>query len=195
MKDGYLKTDSVIEAFSEINRMDFLPPELESEARSDVALPIGYGQTISQPATISTMLELLSAQKGQNILDIGSGSGWTTALLANIAGEDGKVTAVERIKELAEWGKNNVDKYKYFEKGLVEFYVADGKLGWLENAPYDRILVSAAASEIPTELKKQLKVGGKMVIPVGDSLIYLEKKSEDDFYEEKYPGFAFVPLI
>ena len=194
IKNGYLKSDEVIEAFSEINRMDFLPSELEAEAYSDVALPIGYGQTISQPSTVATMLELLEPRLGHNVMDIGSGSGWTTALLAHIVGHSGHVTAIERIDALREWGGKNVGKYDNL-KGVAEFQGGDGVLGFSEKAPYDRILVSASAVEVPKELKKQLKVGGKMVIPVKDSLVYIEKKSAEEFYEEKYPGFAFVPLV
>jgi len=199
IKAGYLKADLIIDAFSEINRIEFLPEDLEKEFMADVALPIGHGQTISQPKTVATMLELLDPQRGQNILDIGSGSGWTTALLCYIVGKNGHVIALERIAGLMEWGKNNVDKYKNYvkngEEGIAEFYLVDGKSGFSEKAPYDRILVNASTKAIPEELKKQLKVGGKMVIPVKNSLVYLEKRDEDNFYKEEYPGYNFVPLI
>ncbi len=199
IKEGYLRTDLIIDAFSEINRVEFLPQDLEGEFMADVALPIGYGQTISQPRTVATMLELLDPKRGQNILDIGSGSGWITALLCYIVGREGQITAVERIGELMEWGKNNVAKYDNYIKedneGIAQFYLADGKNGFLENSPYDRIIVNASAISIPEELKKQLKIGGKMVIPVKNSLVYLEKKDENNFYKEEYPGYNFVPLI
>lgn len=195
---GYLKTDLIIDAFSEIGRIEFVPKELESEASADVALPIGYGQTISQPRTVAFMLELLSPERGQNVLDIGAGSGWTTALLCYIVGRGGSVTAIERIGELLEWGKNNVDKYNYLkdgQEGIAEFHLGDGKKGYKKNAPYDRILVSASCVTIPEELKKQLKVGGAMVLPVKDSVVFVERKSEDEFSEEHFPGFSFVPLV
>ncbi|PIP27837.1 MAG: protein-L-isoaspartate O-methyltransferase [Candidatus Moranbacteria bacterium CG23_combo_of_CG06-09_8_20_14_all_35_22] len=199
IKNGYLKTDLIIGAFSEISRVEFLPKDLESEFMADIALPIGYGQTISQPKTVAIMFELLEPDRGHNILDVGSGSGWTTALLCYIVGSKGKVTAVERIEELRQWGKNNTAKYKNYvkngEKGIAEFYSIDGKKGFPENAPYDRILVNAFVKVIPEELKNQLKIGGKMIIPVNDSLVYLEKKSENDFYKEEYLGFSFVPLV
>lgn len=195
IKDGYLKTDLIIDAFSEMNRIEFVPFHLESQAEANIPLPIGYGQTISQPLTVAIMLELLDARRGQNILDIGSGSGWTTALLSYIAGEEGKVMAIERIAELCEFGRKNVDKFGFVKKGIAEFHCADGNKGFLRNAPYDRILVSAAASDVPQPLKDQLKIGGKMVIPVHNDIWYLEKKSKDDFYKEEFPGFAFVPLI
>lgn len=195
IKDGHLKTDAIIEAFSEINRVEFIPREFEMQADANVALPIGHGQTISQPLTVAFMLEFLDPQKGQKILDVGSGSGWTTALLSYIVGKEGKVYAIERKAELTEFGKKNVDKYSFVKDGIAEFYEADGTKGLPEQAPFDRILVSASAEEIPEELKKQLKTGGKMVIPIGDTIYFLEKKSEKEFAEKKFPGFSFVPLV
>jgi protein-L-isoaspartate(D-aspartate) O-methyltransferase len=198
IKEGYLKSDLIIEAFWEISRVEFVPKDLESEAEANVALPIGYGVTISQPLTVAFMLELLDPQRGHSVLDVGSGSGWTTALLAYIVGTQGRVTALERKEELKKMGEENVSKYGYLrdgKDGVAEFYVADGTKGWDENAPYDRILVSASATSIPEKLKAQLKVGGKMVVPVRNSIWYVEKKGEDEFLKEEYPGFTFVPLI
>ncbi len=195
IKEGYLKTDLIIDAFSEMNRIEFVPPHLESQAEANIPLPIGYGQTISQPLTVAIMLELLDPRRGQNILDIGSGSGWTTALLSYIVGEKGKVTAIERIAELCEFGRKNVDKFGFVKKGIAELHCADGNKGFPKYAPYDRILVSAAAQDVPRPLKDQLKIGGKIVIPVHNDIWYLEKKSEKDFYKEEFPGFSFVPLI
>lgn len=196
MRDGYLKKDAVIEAFSHINRVEFVPKDLELQADMDVALPIGYGQTISQPLVTAIMLDLLDPQEGQKILDIGSGSGWTTSLLSYIVGKKGKVIAIERINNLAKWGEHNTDKYGFVKNGIAQFHNADGSHGFPSEAPYDRILVSAAVAEkIPQALKDQLKVGGKMVIPVKNSVIYLEKESKDKFYKEEFPGFTFVPFI
>ncbi len=192
---GYLKTDLIIDAFSEINRIEFVPEDLANQAEANIPLPIGHGQTISQPLTVAFMFELLDPRRGQNILDVGGGSGWTVALLSYIAGEKGKVAAIERIPELCEFGKKNTDKFSFIKKGIAEFYCADGTKGFQKYAPYDRILVSAMTQEIPKVLKEQLKIGGKMVIPVHNDIWYLEKKGEDDFYKEEYPGFAFVPLI
>lgn len=195
MKDGYLRTTSIIEAFANVDRIDFVLPELELDASADIPLPIGYGQTISQPTTVAIMMELLDPHENQKILDIGSGSGWTTALLAYIVGEKGKVISLERIKELCDFGRKNIRKIKKIDKEVAEFYNIDGSLGYSVRAPYDRILVSASAREIPQELKDQLKIGGKLVMPVHNYLHYLEKRGENDFYEEEYPGFTFVPLI
>jgi protein-L-isoaspartate(D-aspartate) O-methyltransferase len=195
VRDGYLRTIVIVDAFSEIQRIEFVPDDLEMTAEADIPLPIGFGQTISQPKTVAIMFELLDPQPGQNILDVGSGSGWTTSLFSYIVGLKGKVIAIERIEKLCEFGRKNTDKYRYVREGIAEFHCADGRHGWPANAPYDRILVSAMADDIPKELKDQLKIGGKMVIPVHNDIWFLEKKNEEDFYKEEYPGFSFVPLI
>lgn len=195
IKDGYLRTDRIIDAFSEISRIEFVPKEFELQAEADVALPIGYGQTISQPLTVALMFELLDPQEDQKILDVGSGSGWTTALLSYIVGEKGKVIAIERKEELKKIGERNVDKFKYVKNNRARFFSGDGSLGFPQEAPFDRILVSAETENIPEELKKQLKIGGKMVLPAGNSIWYLEKKNETEFIKEEYGGFSFVPLV
>lgn len=195
IRDGYLKTDIIIDAFSKIDRLEFVPPSLESEAEANIPLPIGHGQTISQPLTVAFMLELLDPQPGQMILDVGSGSGWTTALLSCIVGEKGKVIAMERIKELCEFGEKNVEKFGFIKKGIAEMHCADGIKGFPKHAPYDRILVSAMTDEVPKALKEQLKIGGKMVIPVHNDIWYLKKEGADEFCKEEYPGFSFVPLV
>ncbi len=195
IKHGYLKTDLIIDAFSEISRVEFVPKELELEAEKDIALPIGYGQTISQPLVVAFMLELLEPGRGHRILDVGSGSGWTTAILSYIVGKEGNVIALERIKELKEFGKKNADKYGFVKSGIATFHQGDGHNGFPSRAPYDRILVSASGEEVPQALKDQLKIGGKMVIPVRNKIVYLQKEGEHDFYQEQFPGFYFVPLV
>ena len=141
------------------------------------------------------MMEKLGPLPGDKVLDVGSGSGWTTALLAHIVGKKGKVIGMERIKDLCHFGMNNVSKYNLIEGGRVKIICTDGTKGYVNEAPYQRILVSASAKEIPREMKKQLAVGGRLVIPVKNSIWTVEKISEKDFREEEYPGFAFVPLI
>ena len=192
---GYLKTDRIIEAFSKIKRIDFLPDDLQSASQANIPLPIGQGQTISQPLTVAFMLEKLDPRIGDKVLDIGSGSGWTTALLAHVVGEKGKVIGIERIRSLRDFGTNNISKYHLIEGGRAKIICADGTKGYVNEAPYKRILVSAAANVVPKELKKQLAVGGRLVIPVENSIWVFEKISAKVFREEEYPGFAFVPLV
>lgn len=196
IQNNWLKTPEIIAAFRKIKRADFLPEDMLDFAGIDEALPIGSGQTISQPLVVAFMLELLQPKQGDKILDIGSGSGWTSALLGEIAGGKGKVVAIEVVPELKELGERNVAKYDFIEKGIVEFIRADGTKGCEKEAPFDKILCSAAASDkIPSAWKKQLKIGGRIVAPMRSSIWLLIKKSEKDFEETEYPGFVFVPLV
>jgi len=195
IKDGWLKTPRIINAFRKIKRADFIEQDIKNLAELNEPLPIGQGQTISQPLTVAFMLEHLQPEAGDNILDIGSGSGWTSALLAQIVGLNGKVTAIEIIPELKEFGEKNVAKYNLIEKGIVQFICADGYRGYKKEAPFNRILASAAGNEIPKAWKEQMKIKGRIVAPVKNSIWVLIKKSEKEFEETEYPGFAFVPLI
>lgn len=204
IRDGYLKTPRVIEAFRAIDRADFVLPKYRAEAYENYPLPLLQGQTISQPLTVAFLLELLDPQPGEKILDVGSGSGWTTALLAKIVGPQGKIFAVERIPELCEFGRKNVKKYNFMDDGMVEFFCQDGTDGLSEHAPFDKILIGASASrEIPAAWREQLKIGGRIVAPVDDSIWVFIKKlvvsgvepSETKWEKKEFPGFAFVPLV
>lgn len=193
IRSGYLRTSEIISAFYKIDRADFISEKFKNEAYANIPLPIGYGQTISQPLTVAFMLELLQPAKGDRILDVGSGSGWQSSLLAHIVGEEGKVFAIERISELSALGKNNSKKYGF--KNL-KFIVGDGSAGYEKEAPYDKIIVAASASEeIPSALKKQLKISGRLVIPTQNSIWLVVKRKEDEYEEKEFPGFVFVPLI
>ncbi|MFA4998802.1 MAG: protein-L-isoaspartate O-methyltransferase [Candidatus Paceibacterota bacterium] len=193
--EGWLKTPQIISAFNKIKREDFLPDDSKDLSELNRALPIGYGQTISQPLTVAFMLELLEPKEGDKILDIGSGSGWTTALLAEIVGKKGKVISLEIVPELKEFGERNVSKYDFIKEGIVEFFQADASVGYEKCAPYDKILASASARKIPNAWKEQLNIGGRIVAPKDSSIWLIVKKSEDIFEEKEYPGFVFVPLI
>ena len=202
IEEGWLKTPRIIEAFKKIKRVDFLPEDMKDLAELNEALPIGYGQTISQPLVVAFMLEQLEPKEGDKILDIGSGSGWTSALLGEIvggkslsAGRQGKVIAIDIILELVEFGKNNVAKYNFIQKGIVDFLCADGSKGYEKEAPFDKVLCSAEAKEVPQAWKDQLKIGGRIVTPIGSSIWLFIKKSSQQFQEKEYPGFVFVPLI
>lgn len=199
IKEGWLKTPIIINAFRKIKREDFLPEGKKELAELNEALPIGYSQTISQPLVVAFMLELLTPEPGEKILDIGSGSGWTSALLSQIVGEKGKVIAIEIVLELKEFGEKNVAKYNFVEKRIAQFVLGEGSKGYKKEAPFDKILCSATAKNLPEEWKEQLKIGGKIVTPINSS-IWLFKKNPPvggraEFESKEYPGFAFVPLI
>ncbi len=262
VQEGWLKTPRIIEAFRKIKRIDFLPaptpknrwwgPEdmkdlsrtfllnekVQDLAELNEALPIGYGQTISQPLVVAFMLEQIQPQPGDKILDVGSGSGWTTALLAEIVSQQsgtqnhapyrnevsgagsklpegkpsasdgagktqnlsGRVIAIDIVSELVEFGRQNVAKYNFIEKGIAEFIYADGSKGYKKEAPFDKILASASVQgELPRAWKEQLKVGGRIVTPISSSIwLFIKNPPADgkkEFEEIEYPGFVFVPLI
>ena len=188
-----LKTRSIISAFRRTDRQKFVRPETAAEAYGDYPLPIGFGQTISQPYTVAFMLELLEPRQGEKILDVGSGSGWTTALLAHIVGEKGKVFGVEIVPELVAFGQENLKKNKLPQ---AEIRQAGEIFGLPEEAPFDRILVSAASSKVvPPELLTQLKAGGTMIIPLGNSIMRLRKTAAGKTEVEEFPCVVFVPLV
>ena len=183
--------DSIVKAFQEVRRADFLPPDVQELASLDTALPIGQGQTNSQPTVVAFMLEKLGAREGEKVLDVGAGSGWTTALLSHIVGPKGKVVGIELLEELAESAKKNLAQMKN-----VLFFCADGSKGYSFQAPYDRILVSAALNkkELPKAWKEQLKDGGNVVVPIQNSIWVFTKKG-NEWEETEYKGFVFVPFI
>jgi len=189
---GALHTTALIHAFKQCDRRLFVPDKLAEFAYADHALPIGEGQTISQPYTVAIMLELLQPQKGEHILDIGSGSGWTTALLTTIVGKEGFVEGVERVPFLIDYSRQKLQK-AHITNCSIELADASslGKPGCL----YDRILVSASASKMPTELLSQLKRGGVLVIPIENSIWRVTKQEDGTIDAYELPGFAFVPLI
>lgn len=187
---GTLNTPRIIEAFQAIDRKNFVSPLFHDEAYANHPLPIGGGQTISQPETVAFMLELLQPMKGQRILDIGSGSGWTSALLAHMTGDDGMVIARERIPELVARSKSILMQYHL----NIDLDIAGTTLGAPEFAPFERILVSASTDALPTTLIEQLQINGVLVIPIQDA-IHKITKTESGFNDEVYPDYLFVPLI
>jgi len=187
-----LENKDIRDAFVAIDRKDFVSEDYVEEVYEDYALPLGYEQTISQPTTVAFMLDLLVPQKGDKVLDVGSGSGFVTALLAHIVGESGYVIGVERVQELVKLGQENLSKYDFKN---AEIKQAVKELGLQEEAPFDKILVSAAAEEVPKELLRQLKVGGVTVVPIYDNIWQVRKISEENIDIKKFERFEFVPLI
>ncbi|MCU0678955.1 MAG: protein-L-isoaspartate O-methyltransferase [Planctomycetes bacterium] len=200
IRSGYLKTPGIIKAFRRIKRRDFVLPADRGAAAVNAPLPIGYGQTISQPLTVAFMLELLSPQPGEKILDIGSGSGWTVALLAELVGRQGKIYGLEIIPQLRDFAETNVDKYGFIRQGRASIYRGDGYQGLREFEPFDKIIIAAAAPAIPAALPEELRSGGRLVMPVGSrdgtqDIVALSKITAGQFAEKRYPGFIFVPLV
>lgn len=192
MVSGILQSPEIIDAFRAVDRKYFVPDSIIEHTYVDAPLSIGNNQTISQPSTVAFMLEHLAVQEGDTVLDIGSGSGWTTALLCHIVGKEGSVIGIERLDALVEQGKKNLSRFNLHSHCHIQ--KAGEKLG-LPGKKFDRILVSASAEQIPEELFSQLKIGGILVIPVGRSIFKFTKISEYEVDKEEFYGFVFVPLI
>jgi len=180
--------EKIISAFKKVRREDFFQEQFKEFAYEDSAFPIGYGQTISQPYTIAFMLDLLELKDNLKILEIGSGSGYVLALIANIS-KNSEIYGIERIKELTEKSKKILKNYKNIKiihgNGLNEIKKLD---------KFDRVLVSASAKEIPEELIEKLKENGILVMPINNDIVKLKKLKNKNIIEE-YEGFVFVPLV
>jgi len=184
--------DEVRAAFDAVPREGFLPRRARSQAGFDGPITIGHGQTNSQPRTVEAMLRLLQVRTGDRILDVGAGSGWTTALLAHLTGPDGAVLGVELVPELAAWGAENLSRTTY---GWASIQPArEGVLGEPRSAPYDRILVSAEARTLPQELVSQLTDHGRIVVPVRSTMT-LGVRRGSDLDVSEHGSYRFVPLL
>jgi len=188
---GVLKSPQIVRAFEKIDRADFVREDFVDDTYGDYPLPIGLGQTISQPTTVAFMLELLEPKEGEKILDVGTGSGWTAALLGVIVGRSGRVLGTELVPELVEFGRANLLKCGIPNVRILQ---AGKTLGLPGEELFDRILVSASAEKPPRELINQLKIGGVMVVPILNSIWRITKMSKE-IKKEEFPGFVFVPLI
>lgn len=184
--------DEVRKAFEAIRREHFLPRAERRFAGQDRAIPIGYGQTNSQPTTVSNMLGLLDVEPGQRVLDVGCGSGWSSALLGVLVGPSGEVLGVELVPELVAWGRENLASYPMRWVSIRQ--ATQETLGLPDLAPFDRILVSAEARAIPGQLVDQLVVGGLMVIPVAGRMTVVRRTSGGSSVE-RHGYYSFVPLI
>lgn len=193
LREQGIRDEVTLAAINEIPRHIFIDEALSTRAYEDVSLPIGFGQTISQPYTVAKMTEVLRAGRYlKKVLEIGTGCGYQTAVLSRVAIE---VYSVERISPLLMKARNHLRELRMRN---IKLKHADGTLGLPELAPFDGIIVTAAASRIPDELLQQLAVGGRMVIPVGinEQILYLiERLSENDFQHTKLEAVKFVPLL
>ncbi len=186
-REGF--SDEIIKAFRKTRRGKFVSDIYKRYAYEDIALPLEYGATISQPSTIAFMLNLLELKKGHKILEIGSGCGYVLAILYEIT--KGEIYGIEVIKSLAEKSKKTLRNLGYVNIKVID---KNGYFGLTAKAPFDRILISAAADKVPEHLFLQLKGNGIMVVPVGNSIFKFRKRKEKILTEE-FSGFAFVPLI
>ncbi len=189
---GLITDEKVLEAFRLVPREEFVPPEMEANAYDDDALPLFEGQTISQPTTVMIMAQALEAKEGMKVFEVGTGSGYNAALLSHLAGPEGTVVTTEILPSLHKFAKANLKQYKN-----VVVVKADGMLGFKNEAPYDRIIITAATPEISTELQDQLKLGGIIVAPLGSGhsqQMMKMKKTKEGFKKEYLGEFAFVPL-
>jgi len=184
--------ERLIRAMEKVRRADFLPESMKPYEREDRPLPIGYDQTTSQPSLIAMMIDALQLKPGCNVLEVGTGSGYQTALLGELCA---RVASIEIVAPLADRAAMRLRELGYKN---VEVKAGDGYVGWLERAPFDGIVVSAGASKVPTPLIAQLKPGGKMIIPVEDrwrqSLLLITKQADGGFTSERSLPVAFVPL-
>ncbi len=186
--------DRVMQAFQEVDREAFVTQLYKQQAYDNGPLPIGYGQTISQPYIVALMTDLLDIHSDSVVLEVGTGSGYQTAILSRLVKQ---VYSVERVRELAESAESRLQQLGY---NNIEIRCDNGYYGWQDKAPFDAIMVTAAASYIPQDLVEQLKPGGRMVIPVGleympQQLMLVRKNESGETTTESVLGVAFVPLV
>ena len=190
-KEG-VTDERVLNAMAEIPRHVFVDEGIASRAYEDVALPIGHGQTISSPAIVGLMTQMLLAVKPMDkVLEVGTGCGYQTAVLGKLVKE---VYTLERIAPLMDKARRHLRDLRFYN---IRYKHADGHAGYPEGAPYDGILMAASATHVPEALKKQLAVGGRMVLPVGtdDQWLYVVDRKENGFVEQKCAAVRFVPLL
>lgn len=197
VKEGILRSREVIDAMMKVPREEFVPSRYKDLAYSDTPLSIGFGQTISAPHMVAIMTEALKPCKGNKVLEVGTGSGYQAAVITEIVKPEGHVWTIEIISELASFAESNLRRAGYSD--YVTVLTGDGSKGYAEAAPYDRIIVTAAAPSIPAPLISQLREGGRMVIPVGNTtyiqVLKIIEKRGNSLHVEDSIHCVFVPLV
>ncbi len=188
----HLKSPDIIDAFLATDRKFFVDDDAAGLAYEDYPLPIRLSQTISQPTTSAMMLELLMIERGDNVLEIGSGSGWLTSVMGHLVGEDGKVVSYETREGVFDFAKENILRAALNHLPIT--FVNEDAYG-VNEGTYDKIISGATVSQIPENWKQVLKIGGRMVIPKNDYLIVADKLTPDKFKIKKFLGFNLLPLI
>jgi protein-L-isoaspartate(D-aspartate) O-methyltransferase len=196
LRYGYVGTDEVRRAMEAVPRHLFVPENVRKSAYVDTPLPIGGGQTISAPHMVAIMVEAADLAPGMRVLEIGGGSGYHAAVMAETIRPGGKVTTIERLPALAERARENLEASGYLD--VVEVVVGDGSGGFPDEQPFDRIVVTCAAPQVPQPLKDQLSDGGKLLVPVGgmgyQELLRVTRRGKK-YHTENLGGCVFVPLI
>ncbi len=186
-----IRDPNVLQAMQKVPRHEFVPDTMQKYAYNDEPLPIGDGQTISQPYIVAYMTEILKLGKTHRVLEVGTGSGYQTAVLAEIAHQ---VFSVEIVQSLSQRAQNILDRLGYKN---IHFRIGDGSLGWLEHSPFDAVIVTAAPAKIPSALEEQLQIGGRMIVPVGEvhqDLVLLTREEKKTKRKILIP-VRFVPLV
>ncbi len=192
LKDKGISDERVLQAMRKVPRHYFVAPGLEFQAYDEKALPIGFGQTISHPYTVALMTQVLNPQKGERILEIGTGSGYQAAVLCALGAT---VFSIEKIRELAVRAERRLKQLGYGYQVLIR--IGDGSLGWAAHAPYDAIIFTAGAPQVPKHLFDQLKIGGRLLIPIGDKeeqTLTMFVKDKEKVVQKTIRKLRFVPL-
>ncbi len=200
-KGGYLRTSAIIKAFDLADRKNFVPEENKDEAYDNKPFAIAGEEVITQPILAALLAEFLEPKSGENILEIGTGSGWLTAIIAfTVCGENkgsgfefpGKVLSIEHSSVIRGSAEKNLESLGLVSGGAVELLKGNGLKGYKKNSPYDRIIAGVSVKSIPLEWKNQLKIGGRIVAPVGSTIVVLDKTGKEEFRKREYFGFQFT---